>query len=503
MQLTRRLSSIPVQPLLLIIGFLVLISISFGTIWLVDHAARDNRQVARTLLIQDKLSNVLLSMRRAESGQRGFLLTGEDRYLGDYNKAGPEAEQQLHDLRALVDSDNERTAALAQIAELMNAKFAEMDRTIALARAGQIDKARELVVTGTGRAQMESLREQIEASIATEGRLLDERVDASQRNAQLLLGTTLFGTLLIVLTGTLSIYLMRRNIRQRERARQELAVTNANLERIVEFRTADLTEANEEIQRFAYIVSHDLRSPLVNVMGFTAELVALRQDIFAHIAELEKALAQRDPAALTAMKTPSLDTLGKDFDEALSFIKTSIGKMDRLINAVLKLSREGRREFTPETIDMNDLLQSIGNTVAHRVAEQDATITIGALPRVESDRLALEQIFSNLIDNALKYEKPGQPNRIEVTGRATPTHVIYSVRDTGRGIDAKDHQRVFELFRRSGPQDRSGEGIGLAHVRALVRRLSGTLVLKSELGEGSAFTVTLPRQWSGESRSAI
>jgi signal transduction histidine kinase len=442
-------------------------------------------------------------MRRAESAQRGFLLTREARYLSDYNKAGPEAEKQLRDLRTLTDGDNERVSALAQIAKLMNAKFAEMDETIALARADNIDKARELLATGLGRSHMESLREQIETMIVTEGRLLDTRVVASQHNAQLLLITTLLGALLIVLTGSLSVYLMRRNIRQRERARQELAVTNANLERIVDFRTADLTEANDEIQRFAYIVSHDLRSPLVNIMGFTAELTALRQDIFARIQELEDKLSERDPEALAATTTTPPDALGKDFDEALSFITASIRKMDRLINAVLKLSREGRREFTPELVDMNELLQSISTTVAHRALEQDATVTIGALPRVESDRLALEQIFSNLIDNALKYEKPGQPNQIEVTGRATQTHVIYGVRDTGRGIDPKDHQRVFELFRRAGLQDRSGEGIGLAHVRALFRRLNGTLALKSELDQGSVFTVTLPRQWSGESRSAI
>jgi signal transduction histidine kinase len=442
-------------------------------------------------------------MRRAESGQRGFLLTGEARYLADYNKAGPEAEQQVRDLHALAGDDDERKAALTRLTGLMNTKFAEMDETIALARANQPDKARALVIAGRGRQHMESLREQVETALANEGRLLDLRTAVSRRNAHLLLATTLLGALLILLTGALSTYLMRRNIRQRERARQELAVTNANLERIVDFRTADLTEANEEIQRFAYIVSHDLRSPLVNIMGFTAELTALRQDIFDRVQDLEKRLAEHDPSALAATTTAPLDTLGKDFDEALAFIKTSISKMDRLINAVLKLSREGRRQFSPEIIDMNDLIQSIGKTVAHRAAEQDATVTIGALPHVESDRLAIEQIFSNLVDNALKYEKVGHPNRIDVTGRATPTHVIYDIRDTGRGIDPKDHQRVFELFRRSGPQDRPGEGIGLAHVRALVRRLNGTLALKSELDQGSVFTVTLPRQWSGESRSAL
>jgi signal transduction histidine kinase len=176
--------------------------------------------------------------------------------------------------------------------------------------------------------------------------------------------------------------------------------------------------------------------------------------------------------------------------------------MDRLINAVLRLSREGRRQFSPQTIDMSALLQSIAQTVAHRASDVGASLNVNDLPPVESDRLALEQIFSNLVDNALKYGRANEPLRIEIAGHITDTHVTYEVKDNGRGVDPRDHQRVFELFRRSGPQDRAGEGIGLAHVRALLRRLGGSINLTSELGQGSIFTVTLPRRWSVESRSA-
>jgi signal transduction histidine kinase len=119
---------------------------------------------------------------------------------------------------------------------------------------------------------------------------------------------------------------------------------------------------------------------------------------------------------------------------------------------------------------------------------------VGALPSIVSDRLALEQIFSNLLDNALKYRKKDVPGRVEVRGRSTASQLIYEVEDNGRGIDPKDHERVFDLFRRAGEQDRPGEGIGLAHVRALVRRLGGNMSLKSELGQGSTFVVALPRR---------
>src|SRR6185295_18179654 len=103
---------------------------------------------------------------------------------------------------------------------------------------------------------------------------------------------------------------------------------------------------------------------------------------------------------------------------------------------------------------------------------------------------------SNLIDNALKYLKAGAPGLITVKGRRKLGYVIYEVNDNGRGIDPRDHQRIFDLFRRAGPQDRPGQGIGLAHVRTLVRRLGGMLSVSSELGRGSTFTVTLPTRWS-------
>ncbi|MGY4288590.1 signal transduction histidine kinase [Bradyrhizobium sp. LM2.7] len=123
------------------------------------------------------------------------------------------------------------------------------------------------------------------------------------------------------------------------------------------------------------------------------------------------------------------------------------------------------------------------------------------MPDIVSDRLALEQIFSNLIDNAIKYLKAGVPGAITVCGRTKFGYAIFEVTDNGRGIDPKDHQRIFDLFRRAGTQDKPGQGIGLAHVRALVRRLGGTMSVSSELNVGSTFTVTLPIKWNASNRN--
>ena len=166
--------------------------------------------------------------------------------------------------------------------------------------------------------------------------------------------------------------------------------------------------------------------------------------------------------------------------------------MDRLISAILTLSREGRRHFRPEAIDLTALLQTIVGGVAHRAHKADATIHIEELPALVSDRIAVEQIFSNLIENAVKYLRPGVAGEIRVSGEHIGERTIVKIADNGRGIDEKDTERVFELFRRAGPQDQPGEGIGLAHVRALVRRLGGRITLESRLDGGSVFTVDLP-----------
>jgi hypothetical protein len=298
---------------------------------------------------------------------------------------------------------------------------------------------------------------------------------------------------------------VRRSARARDEAEGMLRDSNVNLEATVDERTADLREANNEIQRFAYIVSHDLRSPLVNIMGFTSELEELRADIFRRIAALGRAAAAASPLPVTTDSELALEgedrQLSQDFTEALGFIKSSIAKMDRLISAILNLTREGRREFEPVRIDTRELIEAIVSTVAHQASEAQAQIRIEPLPEIVSDRLAMEQIFSNLIDNALKYLKPGVPGDVSVRGRTKLGFAIFEIADNGRGIDPKDHQRIFDLFRRAGTQDKPGQGIGLAHVRALVRRLGGTMSVQSELNNGSIFTITLPIAWAASNRN--
>lgn len=279
---------------------------------------------------------------------------------------------------------------------------------------------------------------------------------------------------------------VERRTAQLERARARLADLNVNLERAVQARTAELSAANEEIQRFAYIVSHDLRAPLVNVMGFTSELESVRSEIESLLA----AVGEKAPDLVTEDVRLAVET---DLPEALGFIRASTKKMDRLINAILKLSREGRRVLVAEPVDMRALAEALRESLTHQLVERDAELVIGDLPTLVSDRLALEQIFGNLVENAVKYLDPARPGRVSLTAEDAGPLVRFVVADNGRGIEPGDFERIFDLFRRAGRQDIPGEGIGLAHTRALVRRLGGTIEVASTPGEGSTFTLHLPK----------
>ncbi len=499
---TARRRSI-VQILLLAAGFAVLVAISASSVILVNQARRDSGWVLHTVEVENQLSTVLLEIRRAESATRAYLLSASPQFLREYETAAGTILPAVDKLTGLTTDNPVQIKNAAKLREAVDTRLAEfargMDRVknndvasgIALLRAGQSNEA----VQAIGHISREMRAE--------EERLFAQRTRTADSTQQLASIVTITGSSLVIALAALSIFLVRRSSRARDDAEAALRDNNLNLETTVEERTADLREANEEIQRFAYIVSHDLRSPLVNIMGFTSELEELRGDIFRRIATLAND-APVVPGVNGELPEPLLPEqdkqLSTDFTEALGFIKSSIGKMDRLISAILNLTREGRREFKPVKIDIRDLIENIASTVAHQAAETETTIRIEPLPNIVSDRLAMEQIFSNLIDNALKYLKPGVPGDILVRGRSKMGFAIFEIVDNGRGIDPKDHQRIFDLFRRAGTQDRPGQGIGLAHVRALVRRLGGTMSVSSELGHGSNFTVTLPARWTGTNR---
>lgn len=471
--------------LLMAIGFAALLATGAGLFWLVESSRNFAGGVAASQAVRLASSQVLSLIQDAETSQRGFLLTGERSYLGLYLAAVEALPRELPALSRLIIEDGGQPAPPQLLKDMVVTKLEELGNTIALAEAGNLEAALAIVRTDRGKIGMDAIRAVVRGIESRAATRLDRRSEGLDRSGrQLLFGVA--GALLLMLAVSLGAgFLAIRHTRDLEAAQAAVRTANAALEQRVAERTAALTAANEEVQRFAYIVSHDLRAPLVNVMGFTTELEAA----VVPLAALLDAAETTAPGLVTPEARAAVQ---EDIPEAVGFIRSSTQRMDRLINAILRLSREGRRALQREPVVLTELLSGIVASVRHQVDAAGATIVVGpGMPVLQSDRLALEQIFANLIDNAVKYLDPARPGRIMLRGRVAAGQAVVEVEDNGRGIEARDHGRIFELFRRSGRQDQQGEGIGLAHVRALARRLGGEVECRSVPGLGSTFRVTL------------
>ena len=495
-----KLAQLHEAPLFLGGAFAFLIIVVLASTALLGLSQRLLDEIDAGVRIQQKANDVLVLLRRMESGQRGYLLTGDEDFASSYRESVPLIPQALADLNNEIKNNPEQERLWTEMEPLVRKKLDEMAETFRLYESGDRDAALNLVRSEAGLRYMEDIRGLTQNMRDIQARQLGEHYRDARRQEWLLIGVNLAAISLIIIIGFISILIVRRANTAMAKAQAVLRDANAELEANVAARTAELKQANEEIQKFAYIVSHDLRSPLVNIMGFTSELETLKGELLGRLTALQQPHSNGSSPALNGPLGQKDQVLADDFDEALSFIKASITKMDRLINAVLVISREGNRTLRPEEVDMNSLLTNMSDAMAHQAQEADARIDIGPLPSLTSDRLALEQIFSNLLDNALKYLRPDTAGHIRVKGRTEGNKVVIEVEDNGRGIEPKDRERVFELFRRAGPQDKPGEGMGLAHVRALVRRLGGVITVKSTPGEGSTFVVTLPRAPQSSSR---
>lgn len=473
--------------LLLLVGFAALVAIVGTTIWLVEQNQSYFNITIEARSARAAAINLRNAMQDAETGQRGFMLTHEQSYLEPYNQAVPKIPGLLEELKVVLAPYPEVIASVGRVEDAVIAKLSEMSRTIDMVRSGQHAEALAVLQTDRGKALMDEARGLLDSIIEAADRRIFEGNDQQRGATNALRWVTVISAVVILAVVSGSAWTALAYTRELAAARQEVELANSSLEARVRERTSDLGRANDEIQRFAYIVTHDLRAPLVNIMGFTSELETSVGLLSGYMA---KAPETDDPAFAEARLAAT-----EDLPEAITFIRAATKKMDSLINAILKISREGRRQLKPETVKLAELIEANANAVHHQVADNGGTVSFDVqVPKIVSDRLSLEQVLGNLLDNAIKYRHPDRPIEINLRARlAMGNRVEIAVEDNGRGIADTDHERVFELFRRSGAQSQPGEGIGLAHVRTMVRSLGGDITLRSKLGMGTTFTIILPR----------
>jgi len=478
------------------VGFLALIAAGFGAAWVTGELARHSQAVSHTYEVELAIADTRRLIEQGETTRRGFLLSPDTpSFLDSYNEAAAALPRSAKRLRQLTYDNPRQQSHIRTLERHLRELLALRAQSVELIIGGKVKEANERFQAELSSTRLGEIRAVFDAMAREERELLSARDAQQERSIGLFYTVLAVAGVLLVAVALAALLVVVRYTTDLAQSREQLQQLNESLEAIVVDRTADLSRANDEIQRFAYIVSHDLRSPLVNVMGFTAELEAAA----AALRELVERVEQDAPEILSDEARLAAQ---EDLPEAIGFIRTSTQKMDRLINAILALSRQGRRVLAPEPLDLMRMLGQIRDSMAHRLDETGARIDVdGTLPALVSDRVAIEQILSNLIENAVKYRHPDRPVEVQVSGGTAGDRVWIAVSDNGRGIDPRDHERVFDLFRRSGTQDQPGEGIGLAHVRALAYRLGGTITLRSALGEGAAFRLSLPPTLSLQEKS--
>ncbi len=252
---------------------------------------------------------------------------------------------------------------------------------------------------------------------------------------------------------------LKNKITECQMAEEQIRVMNAQLEERVKERTAELVAANRQLESFSYSVSHDLRSPLRAITGFTALLEEHMRD--------------------------SLDDEGR---RLLSVITENASKMRQLIDELLEFSRSGRAELTKRQIDMNTMARSVFEQLVSREGRENAEFRAGDLPPAHADPILMRQVWTNLLSNALKFSSKKEKPVIEIGSRVEDGRVFYFVRDNGAGFDNKYAGKLFGVFQRlHDARDFPGVGVGLAIVRQIIIRHGGTVRLEGKSGEGAVF----------------
>jgi signal transduction histidine kinase len=425
-----------------------------------------------------------------------------DGLAGDFEPVWAPLDAALRDFRSVVDAGRRRIAVLPfRAAAVDPAGLAKIERQLAAfkekAAERFVNRRISLLDDEADRVYRQAFKDLARDLDALEARL---RRVMSANLALFRYSQAAMIALCALLTG-LAAVLFQRFAGRLARAYASLKAANQRLENeIVERRRSEeAARAGEkrfrqlalELKDFSNAVSHDLRAPLINLKGFSREIEAALEVI--------RPVIDRAPAATGANSRKEVTAaFYEDLPEALDFIDAAVSKMERLTDAILKLARLGRRELTLERLDMNAIVRDTLKSLGHQIKAGGIRLVVGDLPATTADRVSMEQIFSNLVGNAVNYLDPGRAGQIEIGGESRRDEVVFFVRDNGRGIKDSDSEKVFNLFERLGTDCVAGEGMGLAYVRALVRRHEGEIHCESEYGAGTRFTFTISKRLNSD-----
>jgi len=443
----------------LALALLLLASISYVSYRSTVDFAASARLVDRANLVIKQINQVLADVGDAENAQRGYLITGDTTFLQPYDAVVTRLPDEITLLRDLVRDNPGQQRAISDLQELIDRKMHILRLGIdTLAQRKGIANA-EIValIGGDGRQLMYQIRNQVERMIASEESLLVQRADSLERGTRATKRWILVGNLIAAMLLLTAFFVVLREIEQHRSTNRELAASAAQLE---------LT--NKELESFSYSVSHDLRSPLRAIDGYSR----IFEEDFA-------------------------DRLDEEGLRLLGVIRSSSKKMGQLIDDLLSFSRMGRKPVDAAMVDMNQLVDEVWKEVS--AGHDEAILKKQPLPAVWGDRALLRQVLLNLLSNAVKYSGNNPAPVVEVQAEKKVEELVYCVRDNGVGFDMRFYNKLFGVFQRLHTENEfPGTGVGLAIAQRVIVRHGGRIWADSELGKYAAFYFSLPIKHSKE-----
>ncbi|NNG43471.1 histidine kinase [Pseudoalteromonas sp. NEC-BIFX-2020_002] len=422
-----------------------------------------------------------LSVVQAESGQRGYLLTEKEDYLLPYFDAITQLESQTEHLKSLRSEIDEQAQHIAELFLLVDAKINELKLTVNLAQDDKERRALGILNTDRGRELYKEIRALVtkiqDREIIFKAHLF-AKLRQIKNEAKITFAITAITSALLIIG---MFILTRLNLRNEARYRLKLEHQNETLANKVNERTQELTlysdelsRSNRELEDFAFVASHDLQEPLRKIQAFSDRL-----------------------------ETMYKDELGEKGIDYIGRMKNAAQRMSNLINDLLEFSRVTTRGKDFTDTDLNIVMTEILSDLEIAIKESDAQVSVAEMPIIKADPSQMQQLFLNLISNAVKFRRPNEAPVITIEhehySEFSDDHntelswQIIRVSDNGIGFDPEYTDKIFVPFQRlHGRSQYKGTGIGLSVCRRIVERHGGTITAKSESGEGATFVIKLP-----------
>jgi signal transduction histidine kinase len=439
-------------------ALLILLFIGVLSFWSIVRDEEDRGWVTHTHLVLEKLQEIQVDISQAEAGQRGYLLTGQDKYLDPY-RGSLQVHQDIKDLRDLTSDNAGQQEAIRLLEPLIEARLTELAERIEIRRRSGLAAGAEAAAMGNGEDTMDEIRTRISAMRQAELHLLSLRLSTVAASTRKIKIVIILGNALAILILLVAGSAIHRETGRRNLAEQELKQANKSLER----RTAELSDVNIELESFSYSVAHDLRAPLRQIAGYSNVLLQEHG--------------------------PSLDAEARRY---LDKVAAGAGKMGRLLDDLLSFSRLGRQELLLQATPLDSLLRQVVEDLTPECGGRDIEWQIGGLFGAECDPGLMKQVFVNLLSNAVKYTGKRKHAVIEVGQTTQGDERVIFVRDNGAGFEMQYVGKLFGVFQRlHKARDFEGTGVGLAIVQRIIRKHGGRIWAEAELDRGATFFFTL------------